>query len=389
MKKIDIEKITSWHNNNCQKELDIRHLTLEQMQPYIEGLGSLFKVEKIGKSHQGRDIHKIVFGEGDSRILLWTQMHGNESTTSKAIFDFLKFLRQKKDFQDEIGMFLDTFTIFLIPILNPDGAERYTRENANSMDLNRDARLLSQKESIILNKIFESVRPSLCLNLHGQRTIYGLENGLSASVSFLAPAANKERSLTNSRETAMKHIIRMNNVLQQYIPNQVGRYDDSFNENCVGDSFQMQGVPTILFEAGHYKDDYQREKTRMFIFYAFLELFGITAISENPENSDAYFTIPENKENYKDLVLRNARIGQYKDPVDIAVQYSEILQDRDIKFEAYIDTIGECNSIYGHREVDLEGDSILINSQEKIEVGQKVSTIVKKNESSVTIFPKK
>ena len=58
----------------------------------------------------------------------------------------------------------------------------------------------------------------------------------------------------------MEVIIKMNNVLQNVIPNQVGIYDDSFNINCVGDSFQSKGVPTILFEAGHYKNDYSREK---------------------------------------------------------------------------------------------------------------------------------
>ena len=42
----------------------------------------------------------------------------------------------------------------------------------------------------------------------------------------------------------------MNSALQQYLPNQIGRYDDGYNDNCVGDYFQTQGTPTVLFEAG-------------------------------------------------------------------------------------------------------------------------------------------
>jgi hypothetical protein len=39
-------------------------------------------------------------------------------------------------------------------------------------------------------------------------------------------------------------------VLQRYIPGQIGRFDDSFN--LVLEYFQAMGVPTLLFEAGHF-----------------------------------------------------------------------------------------------------------------------------------------
>ena len=66
----------------------------------------------------------------------------------------------------------------------------------------------------------------------------------------------------------MEVIAVMNDALQNIIPNQVGVYDDAFNLNCVGDTFQSENVPTILFEAGHYANDYAREKTRsLFIFH--------------------------------------------------------------------------------------------------------------------------
>jgi hypothetical protein len=42
---------------------------------------------------------------------------------------------------------------------------------------------------------------------------------------------------------------------RKYIPGQVSRFDDGFNINCIGDKFQSH-VPTILFEAGHFQDDY-------------------------------------------------------------------------------------------------------------------------------------
>ena len=63
-------------------------------------------------------------------------------------------------------------------------------------------------------------------------------------------------------------------MYQHYIPNQVGRFDDSFNINCVGDYFTAQNTPTILFEAGHFKEDYERDEVRKFIFISLLAAFS-------------------------------------------------------------------------------------------------------------------
>ena len=71
----------------------------------------------------------------------------------------------------------------------------------------------------------------------------------------------------------------MNDELQKHIPDQVGRFDDSFNANCIGDQFTLLGVPTILFEAGHYPNDYYREYTRKMIFVALIS--GLQHIYEN------------------------------------------------------------------------------------------------------------
>ncbi|HBY69576.1 MAG TPA: peptidase M14, partial [Flavobacteriaceae bacterium] len=213
---------------------------------------SKIELIKTGVSEKGKEIPVLKIGKGSKKVLAWSQMHGNESTTTKAVLDFLSCIDQKEVFQKEISTFIESYSVYLIPILNPDGAKAYTRENANGVDLNRDAKALTQKESKLLRELFTEIKPDLCLNLHDQRTIYGLETGNPATVSFLSPSANTERTITDARKIAMHHIVKMNRALQRFIPNQVGRYDDTFNDNCVGDSFTAAGVPTILFEAGHY-----------------------------------------------------------------------------------------------------------------------------------------
>ncbi len=249
-------KIIDWYKQNWEKRLTGRYISFEMILPLLNTYKDNFQISDIGISEEGRKIPVVKIGSGKKVILAWSQMHGNESTTTKALFDLFKFLNDPYIYHTEISGFLNEFSLVIVPMLNPDGAEVYTRENANKIDLNRDFKDLSQRESRYLRSVFDSLKPILCLNMHDQRSIYGASLGKPATISFLAPAADSDRTLTEARKMAMKAIIKMVNVLEQLIPGQIGRYDDSFNSACVGDSFQMEGVPTILFEAGHFQGDY-------------------------------------------------------------------------------------------------------------------------------------
>ncbi|HBC04987.1 MAG TPA: M14 family zinc carboxypeptidase [Aequorivita sp.] len=379
-------KIEDWYKNHFETQLRGRYITMEHIYPLLDMYKIKYEVSVPGVSEKGQDIPLIKIGNGKQVVLGWSQMHGNESTTTKALFDFIRFIDQKENFQSEIDEFLGTYTFYLFPMLNPDGAQLYTRENANGVDLNRDAQDLSQKESKCLRKVFEALKPDLCLNLHDQRSIYGFKDGKASTISFLSPAANKERSITPSRIIAMEQIVKMNKLLQDYIPGQVGRYDDSFNNACVGDTFQNAGVPTILFEAGQYSQDYHREKTREFIFYSLLVLFNIIGDSKPALNYRDYFNIPENLKNYNDCILRNAKLKDKREQVSVAIQYREILRNETIVFEPFIDEIGSLKNKFAYIENNVEGAEILTNSQDILTVGDNISEIIDKNDKSMIYF---
>src|SRR5215207_7532959 len=42
------------------------------------------RTEEIGQSLEGRELRAVTFGGGDTRVLLWSQMHGDESTATMA-----------------------------------------------------------------------------------------------------------------------------------------------------------------------------------------------------------------------------------------------------------------------------------------------------------------
>ena len=165
----------------------------------------------------------------------------------------------------------------------------------------------------------------------------------------------------------------MASMLDSVIPGRVGRYDDAFNINCVGDTFQASGVPTILFEAGHYPNDYQREKTREFVFYAFLSFLGAITPNKDDISVSRYYDLPENEKDFRDILLRNVSLNG--EIVDIAIQYQEKLQDDAIELVPIVDDISENCDKMGHKEIDIEKNEILINSHENVFVNEEIATI--------------
>ena len=322
-----------------------RYITLHDIQPLLAN----YPTKIIGHSVQNKPIYSYQIGTGSIKIFMWSQMHGNESTTTKALFDFLNLLHSNHELAQT---FCNHFTFCFLPMVNPDGAELYTRENANQVDLNRDALNLSQPESKLLRQTFDEFQPNLCYNLHDQRTIFSAgENGKVATVSFLAPSFNEERAINDVRSKAMNVIVAMNNELQNHIPNQVGRFDDAFNLNCIGDRFTSLQVPTILFEAGHFPDDYYREYTRKMIFIALIS--GLKHIYENDivnNENENYLLIPQNNTSFYDFIYKNVKI--YYDDKEIitnfAAQYKEELIDGKIQLNAYIVEIGELKGKQAH-----------------------------------------
>ncbi len=361
-------------NQYKEQTLKGRYITLDSIEPLLNKINTQNQIEIIGKSVLEKPIYKYQIGKGRIRILLWSQMHGNESTTTKALFDFFNLINSDTDYAKQL---ISNFTFCILPMLNPDGAKLYTRENANKVDLNRDSQDLSQPESILLRETFEKFNPDFCYNLHDQRTIFGVgDSGKPATLSFLAPAYNEEREMNVSRLKAVNLIAGMNAVLQQYIPGQVGRFDDSFNINCIGDTLQFLGVSTVLFEAGHFANDYERDETRKFVFFALISSFNILIDNDIVISKiEDYLIIPQNKVVFYDFIYKNIKI--YYDGIEkitsFAAQYKEEIIENNLFFNAYIVEIDNLENYFGHIEFDGKGDLFFDENGNFPELGKKAN----------------
>ena len=128
---MQIKTLKTLYKIHKEKALFGRYIHTKNIKPLLENLPSIFKIEVIGKSVNNENIFSITIGSGKKKVLMWSQMHGNESTTTKALFDLFNILGDSNEFSDTI---LNNCTLNIIPILNPDGAASYTRFNTNSVD---------------------------------------------------------------------------------------------------------------------------------------------------------------------------------------------------------------------------------------------------------------
>lgn len=361
------------------KKVTGRYITNKDLELFLKTVPGKFELEEIGQSVQKRSIKMITLGKGETKILAWSQMHGNEGTTTKAVFDLLNTFRLKEDEQVLSGI-LNNCTLNIIPILNPDGAEAYTRVNANKVDLNRDMQDLSQPESRLLMEQFHKIKPDFCLNLHDQRTIFSAgEASEPATLSFLTPSKDQERRIDDFRKRSMSLIAGIAKDLTNDLKGKIGRYDDAFNINCAGDTFQNLSIPTILFEAGHFPGDYEREQTRQYVFKALLScIYQIAGDYYDVSAYEDYFNIPENKKLFNDVIIRNALVKGRS--VDISIQFKEELKEGKVDFVPVIEEIKEKIPKYAHREIDAANSEVKLPDEAKIDENVVVNKIILNNE---------
>lgn len=360
---IDTSILTEAFDNFKESTFLHRRFKHQDIEPLILNLksNSKFTISTLGESVQKRAIYQIDYGSGKKKIMLWSQMHGDESTATMALFDIFNFLAGENDQFDSLrSVIRENTSLSFIPMLNPDGAEIFNRRNALGMDINRDARSGASPEGAILIEAAKRNQPEYAFNLHDQQRYYTAGySDKAATISFLAPAYNYEREVNSIREDAMKLIVGMNKTLQEFIPGGVAKYDDTHEPRGFGDNFQKWGARTVLIESGGYPGDTEKQYIRKLNFIIILSsILDIANKNFQYNDPDEYEEIPENRVKLNELVIRNisntADSFTYK--TDIAIKQDEInLKDGGYYVRGRIDDVGDLKESFGYQELDAEG----------------------------------
>lgn len=350
------------HNTYKEKTLIHRRFKHKDIVPLLNGLTQPLLVSPIGESLEKRVIYQVKAGTGPTTVLLWSQMHGDEATATMALFDIFNFLQAENDeFNDLRESILTNTSVYFVPMLNPDGAERFQRRTATDIDMNRDALRLQTPEGALLKSLQQTLKPLVGFNLHDQNPRYSVgKTGKQAVVSFLATAYDEDRNINDVRQRSMQLIVGMNRVLQQFVPGQVARYDDEFEPRAFGDNIQKWGTTLILIESGGYKEDSEKMAIRRLNFVAILSaLKAIADGSYKRENMADYQTIPENGRALFDVLIRNATVLREGRPVviDVGINHHEVNDEtaRTFSYRSSVEDIGDLSTFHGLAEIDATG----------------------------------
>ncbi len=331
------------------KQLNKPHLRLADILPLIQDAETLpyVEVEQKGTSFEGRPIYLMTMGGGKTKLFMWTQMHGDEATATASVFDLISSL-------ESFPNWYRTYTIYIMPMVNPDGAERCTRHNAQSIDINRDAIALQSPEAKLLRKTFDEIQPDIGLNLHDQCPYYQVgKTGYPSTMAFLAPTTDVEKSITPARTIAIGLVAKMVDAISTHIPNCIGRYDDTFSPRSFGDSFASLGASTILVESGAAPNDPNRQiarKMNLIAIHQTIEHYPSLALQEEMTSEiDAYFAIPENKaKTVSSLLINNLHfIGETSYQASISIKQKTRWCN-----QFYIDAVGDLSTMAGLSSFD-------------------------------------
>lgn len=143
-----------------------RTVSYAEMAAFLKAAArpGLITVTEEGKSTQGRSLFLVRLNHGGAkatfRALLYAQQHGNEVSGKDALLVLIRDIAARPELLPE------DVDLYLLPMVNPDGAEANQRRNGAGADLNRDHLLLAQPETQALHRAALRIQPHLAVDGH-------------------------------------------------------------------------------------------------------------------------------------------------------------------------------------------------------------------------------
>ncbi len=343
----------------------VRHADVEaKLREVQQATPDLFSLEPLGASIEGRSINHIWFGRGPMHVMLWSQMHGDEPTATSALFDVFEYVRRHRA-DAQVQRLLGALTIHVVPMLNPDGAERFQRRNAQGIDVNRDALRLQTPEGVILKSLRDRLAPAIGFNLHNQnwRTAAGT-TGQPATISLLSVAFDEARTESPGRLLTKRTCAVIRDALEVLAPGRIARYDDEFEVRAFGDNLTKWGTSVVLIETGVWPSAEPDPYLVRLNFVAILTALDALATGRVQQADKArYESLPINQSDLYYTLVRNATVnpgtGVAPFTADVGIVVSRAVRQADnqrrTQLVARIDDLGDLHTMSALENIDATG----------------------------------
>ena len=220
-------------------------------------------LEQAGSSLEGRPIYSASVGEGDRRLMIVTQQHGDEPTGTEAAMWLLDWLSGDSEAAQSLR---EQVTLTVMPRVNPDGFARWEklvaqelspeeaidpRRNSSDIDLNRtwdaqeviDASLVPEKMAVA--SVIESFQPELIMDFHNQNN-YLNDAGDLETLSLLWPTnGNVDQEVVSF---AQQSAVALAQGVAELEYGYVSLFPGGDTPQIARNGIAIDGVPTLLVE---------------------------------------------------------------------------------------------------------------------------------------------
>ncbi len=244
--------------------------SLERLHSYDELVKALRQIERqtkgrvsletIGQSNEGRDVYLAKVGTGSTKMLYITQQHGDEPLGTEAALQLLQRLGNGGAGWDAI---LSKVTLLVVPRVNPDGSERFWRQNydpgcsgafctpGRGFDVNRwhDPAVAPEAnpvpEAAAIQQAYLRYQPEMVVDFHHQGSYVSGDGDLITTSIFWPshPDAPADAVALSKQMCVVVY-----DTLTHYGFAEVSQYPGTLPRGIARNSYGIRGAGSVLVE---------------------------------------------------------------------------------------------------------------------------------------------
>jgi hypothetical protein len=318
----------------------------------INKLKQLMQVQRVGSSFDDRPIYGFRWGSGDKRILVWNHTNSPEYIGTKSLLNLFHILNGSNTEVISAGKLIKwkaDYSLYFIPILNPDGVTRNTQLNAMGIDILNDAKSLISPEIQVLDECINQFKPELVIGLNQLDSVSRVSS--TKEVTSLAFSDPSKYMKSERVQTLINLVCGVYENLTDIHQKHIAINTKCFDSRSIGVVLGKHDIPTLQFSVGGRKTILDSKKSESVTTATLIELLKHYNNVNNKSYTVADFQkIPSLTNEIVDELHINAQITakcgkRYK--ADVALNKSDkgvqLLEIGDLRnYEAY-DTYNNSN----------------------------------------------